>query len=270
MWMSGNNIYRSDELSCQVDPLLELGLDRSSLDGLRNIIAEIRTSEGDDMAYEVTRWLADPITLSQFINTIFLHATNGYVQFRMFVDGQDKKPWGWPWKAAPVSDRGLMLYWAITLASQAALSDDKVNFCPPVCTFTGPDKARIEDTCEGVVIMVECDHQPVLSRRVLVYVLGTPTIVIKSGGVWIDPETGEQQDKLHLYWRLAQPTRETADHDKLTEAPELASLIVSNDPTAKPPVPPLRWPGSWHKKAEPRLPQIAEVKHGVEIELDDA
>src|SRR5438270_13189613 len=99
MWMSVNNIYRSDELSCQVDPLLELGLDRSSLDGLRNIIAEIRTSEGDDMAYEVTRWLAEPISLSQFINPIFLHATNGYAQARMLVGGKGKKAWGYPWNA---------------------------------------------------------------------------------------------------------------------------------------------------------------------------
>ena len=268
--MSLNNIYITDELSCQVDPLLELGLDRSSLDRLRNITAEIRTTEGDDIAYEITRWLADPITLSQFINTIFLHATNGFVQFRMFIDGQDKKPWGYPWKAVPVSDRKLLLHWATTLASQAALSEDKVNFCPPVCTLIGPTKARIEDTCEGVAIMVECDHQPVLSQQALVFVLGTPTLVIKSGGVWIDPETQEQQDKVHLYWRLAQPTRETADHGKLREARELASLIVTSDPTAKPPVHPLRWPGSWHKKSEPRLAQIAEINHEMEIELDDA
>jgi hypothetical protein len=62
--MTVNSIYVTDELSCQVDPLFELGLDRLSLDRLRNIIAEIRASEGDDMAHEVTRWLADPITLS--------------------------------------------------------------------------------------------------------------------------------------------------------------------------------------------------------------
>jgi hypothetical protein len=144
------------------------------------------------------------------------------------------------------------------------------QFCPPVCTFIGPAKARIEDTCEGVAIMVECDHQPVLSQQALVYVLGTPTLVIKSGGVWIDSETHEEQDKVHLYWRLAQPTRETADHEKLRKARELASLIVSSDPTAKPPVHPLRWPGSWHKKGEPRLAQIAAINHEVEIELDDA
>jgi hypothetical protein len=243
-----NDIYISNDFSCQVDPLLQLGLNRSSLDLLRKIIAEIKTRNGNDAAYEVTRWLADPMILSQFINTIFLNATNGYVQFRMFVDGEDKKPWGYPWKAAPVSNRGLLLHWATTLASQAALSDDKVNFCPPVCTFIGTDRARIVDTCEGVAIMAECDVQPVLSRQALEHVLGTPTLVAKSGGIWIDPETGEQQDKVHLYWRLAQPTRESADHDKLREARELASLIVSSDPTAKPPVHPLRWPGSWHKE----------------------
>ena len=58
--MSFNPIYNTKELSCKVDPLLHLGLDRSSLDGLSNIIAEIRPSEGDDVAYEVTRWLAEP------------------------------------------------------------------------------------------------------------------------------------------------------------------------------------------------------------------
>jgi hypothetical protein len=268
--MSINSIYIGGDHSCQVDPLLQLGLDRSSLDRLRDIIAEISTSEGNDVAYEVTRWLADPITFSQFINTIFLHATNGYVQFRMFIDGQDKKPWGYPWKAVPVSDRGALLHLATTLASQAALSDDKVNFCPPVCTLTGPTKARIEDTCEGVAIMVECDHQPVLSQQALVYGLGAPTLVIKSSGLWTDPETGEQQDKVHLYWRLTQPTRESTDHAKLREARELASLIVSSDPTATPPVHPLRWPGSWHKKGEPRLAQIAAINHEIEIELDDA
>jgi hypothetical protein len=88
--MTVNSICIPNELSCQVDPLLELGLDRSSLDRLRNIITEIRTTEGDEVFYEVRRWLADPITLNQFINTIFLHATSGYVQFRMFVDGQDQ------------------------------------------------------------------------------------------------------------------------------------------------------------------------------------
>jgi hypothetical protein len=48
--VTANSIYASDELSCQVDPLFELGLDRSSLDGLRNIIEEIGASEGDEIS----------------------------------------------------------------------------------------------------------------------------------------------------------------------------------------------------------------------------
>jgi hypothetical protein len=264
------DIYRANDFSCQVDPLSQHGLNRSSLDRLRQIIADLEKTEEYDAAYEITLGLADPITLSQFISTIFLRAENGYVQFRMFIDGKDKEPWGRPWKSAPVSDKALLLYWAITSASQAALSAEKVNFCPPVCTFIGTDRARIVDTCEGVAIMAECDDHPVLSQQALVHVLGTPTLCVKSGGTWIDPETGEQQDKVHLYWRLNQPTRESADHDKLREAREFASLIVSSDPTAKPSVHPLRWPGSWHKKGEPRLAQIAEINHEVEVELGDA
>ena len=39
--MSADNIYSRNDIVCQVDPLLQLGLDRSSLDQLRKIIAEI-------------------------------------------------------------------------------------------------------------------------------------------------------------------------------------------------------------------------------------
>jgi hypothetical protein len=265
-----DDIYRSKEFVCQVDPLLQCGLNRSSLYRLRQIIADLEKTEEYDAAYEITLGLADSITLSQFINTIFLRAENGYVQFRMFIDGKDKEPWGRPWMSARVSDKAALIRCAIRSASQAALSAERVNFCPPVCTFIGTNRARIVDTCEGVAIMAECDDYPILSRQALECILGTPTLVVTSGGIWTDPETGEQQDKVHLYWRLAQPTRESADHDKLREARELASLIVSSDPTAKPPVHPLRWPGSWHKKSEPRLAQIAEINHEVEVELGDA
>jgi hypothetical protein len=221
-----NSIYIRDKVSCQVDPLLELGLDRSSLDRLRKIITEIRANDGNDVAFEITRWLADQITLSQFINTIFLHATNGYVQFRMFIDGQHKDPWAMHGRQRQSQTGSYYTIGQLPSPAKRRYQTIRSISAHPLHAHR-PKKARIEDTCEGVAIMVECDHQPVLSQQVLVYVLGTPTLVIKSGGVWIDPETQEQQDKVHLYWRLAQPTRETADHDKLREARELASLIVA-------------------------------------------
>ena len=34
----------------------------------------------------------------------------------------------------------------------------------------------------------------------------------RQGGEWTDPETGEVFPKLHLHWRLSEPTREAADH----------------------------------------------------------
>src|SRR5690349_13097153 len=36
-------------------------------------------------------------------------------------------------------------------------------------------------------------------------VLGPATLVVESGGQWTDPDTGEVQNKLHLYWRLKPP-----------------------------------------------------------------
>lgn len=63
----------------------------------------------------------------------------------------------------------------------------------------------------------ECDHQPSEALVVLQGILGEATIVSASGGEWQEPETGEVQRKLHLHWRLNQPTRTPADHARLRE-----------------------------------------------------
>jgi hypothetical protein len=92
---------------------------------------------------------------------------------------------------------------------------------------------------------------------------------VASGGQWTDPETGEIQDKLHLHWRLTEPTRDAADHARLKEARTLACRLVGADATAAPINHPLRWPGSWHRKAEPRLCRIvSQTEH--EIDLTEA
>ena len=74
----------------------------------------------------------------------------------------------------------------------------------------------------------------------------------------MDPATDEAHDKLHLHWRLAEPTREASDHQRLKRARRLAALLANSDTTAVPTVHPLRWPGSWHLKSEPRLACIIE------------
>ena len=56
----------------------------------------------------------------------------------------------------------------------------------------------------------------------------------------------------------------------LKEARRLATRLVGADPSNVTTVHPIRWPGSWHRKAEPRLCNIEQVNADVEIELEVA
>jgi hypothetical protein len=64
-----------------------------------------------------------------------------------------------------------------------------------------------------------------------------------------------QNHKLHAHWRLAVPAR-GAELEDLKLARTLAARLVGGDPSNMPIVHPIRWPGSWHRKAEPRLCEI--------------
>ena len=250
------------------DPFFEWGLDRSALGDLSTTISALR-GEHDDIADAISGFVADPIAISLFVETIFRHAQAGYVQLRMFIDGKDHKSWDWPWTAVPVADKEVLRRKAIAIASKAALSPERVNFCPPAATFIGPKKATKDDLCEGLAIMSECDHRPDAARETLGALLGTPTLIVKSGGTWLDLDTGLSEDRCHVYWRLSTPARTKADQVRLERANEIVTRIVASDPTAVPLCHPLRWPGSWHKKAEPRLVRIAEINREREVILDD-
>ena len=52
-----------------------------------------------------------------------------------------------------------------------------------------------------------------------------------SGGTWKN-EAGRLEAKLHLHWRLAEPTRDAADHERLREARTLAAELVGADKSA--------------------------------------
>jgi hypothetical protein len=216
--------------------------------------------------------LADHQQIRQFVHVVFKHATDGFVQLRMFIDdkarGHRDSLYGYPWSAVDVDDLDKLAEIATKTASIAARSSEKVNFCPPVATFVGTDKATEADLCEGLVIMTELDEQPEQSRCAVEALLGSPTLVVKSGGTWTDPETGEVQDRCHLYWRLSQPVR--GNDARLKQCRTWASDLVSSDPTGKPVVHPLRWPGSWHKKGEPRLCRISEINDTAEIDIEFA
>jgi hypothetical protein len=50
----------------------------------------------------------------------------------------------------------------------------------------------------------------------------------------------------------------------------MATTLVGGDATNKPVVHPIRWPGSVHRKREPKLCRIVEIRPDAEIDLQDA
>lgn len=256
---------RTDDAKHQ-EPLASFGLDRSSLPLLVEIIDALEDDRMFDEANIIIDNLADHQQIGQFVHTLFRHARDGFVQLRMFIDDKDrsdrKSLYGYPWTAVHVRDLDELAQIAAKTASNAARSAEKVNFCPPVATFIGPEKATEDDLCQGLTIMAEIDERPDQSRRTLEALLGPPTIVVKSGGKWHD------QDRCHLYWRLSRPV---AGNDiRLKQCRAWASDLASSDPTGKPVSHPLRWPGSWHMKGEPQLCRISEINETAEIDIEFA
>jgi hypothetical protein len=90
-----------------------------------------------------------------------------------------------------------------------------------------------------------------------------------SPGLLGNPDCGRPEDKLHLHWRLRTPATDAA-LPKLKQARALATTIAGGDPSAVPTVHCLRWPGSWHRKAVPRLCELVAVNPDSEIDLETA
>lgn len=208
--------------------------------------------------------------LEIFVDAILRHrGAEGFISLRSFYDDDDhsKKPV----RISPVSLKGnfkFLIDCAVDEARRAAQHPRPVVFCPPTCVFGDKDHAREEDVLAGLLLSVECDRNPHEARRQLEELLGPSTVVVRSGGIWIDDD-GEVHDKLHLHWRLAQPVRKT-QLIALKNARTSAARLVGGDGSNNPVCHPIRWPGSWHRKKEPRLCTIVAVEPDVEIALATA
>ena len=207
--------------------------------------------------------------IEMFVDGLFRHASpKGFVSLRAFYEEDAAKPFR---ITATALSGGLRFLVEVAEddASRAANFPKPVVFCPPIATFTNKDRAREQDIAEGLALSVECDQHPYMARAKLEEILGPATIVVRSGGKWTDPATGESQDKLHLHWRLRPPARGD-DLPALKRARDMAARLVGGDPTNKPVCHPIRWPGSWHRKSEPILCSIETASPDSEIELTAA
>ena len=158
---------------------------------------------------------------------------------------------------------------AVQLAQLAADAPEPIVFCPPPATFKNAANAKEENVAEAPVLCVECDSNPKTAQQKLEAVLGPATIVVASGGQWVDPKTGQVENKVHLYWRLREPAAGDA-LKTLRQARRLATRYVDGDPTCISLAHPMRWPGSWHCKAEPKMARIIALNDSTEIALDEA
>ncbi|MBS7790082.1 DUF3987 domain-containing protein [Roseococcus sp. SDR] len=211
----------------------------------------------------------DSAEIAHFVDALFRYADSGtFVSLRAFRDDVGGV---FEISAHSINPHLNTLIQAATQAAhRAANAPFPVTFCPPPATFNNPDKADEASLANGLVLSVECDSNPRVARTRLEGLLGPATLVVASGGEWLDPEKGEMQPKLHLHWRLTEPTREAADHGRLKQARQVAQRLVGADASNTPIVHPLRWPGSWHRKGSPRLARIVAMDDAREIELQDA
>jgi hypothetical protein len=219
------------------------------------------------------RLAVDHEQISRFVDALFRYADAGtVVSMRAFQDGADGTWAATEWPAVRVNGVRLdhVADAAAAFAEKCAAAPIPVVFAPPIATFRTENSAAEKDVANGLVLTVECDKDAPKARALLETLIGTATLVVASGGQWVDPDTSEITPKLHLHWRLKEPTRSFADHQKLKQARLLAQRLVGSDATAVPLVHPIRWPGSWHRKAEPRLAKIVGGDVNAEIELADA
>lgn len=211
---------------------------------------------------------ADQEQIRRFVSALFRYADEGsYVSLRSFYDDESQVFGIQAHRLA--EDPDSLVTAATACATRAARADRPVVFAPPVATFSNPRKASESDLQNGLAISVECDDQPGQARRRLEDLLGPATIVVESGGEWLNPDNGELERKLHLHWRLTEPTRDEAAHGRLKSCRAMAKELVGADGTNTPMVHPIRWPGSWHRKTSPRLCRMLSETEA-ELDLDEA
>ena len=203
-----------------------------------------------------------------FIETIFRHAGGkGFVSLRAFYEDPNDKRFRITPTGLSSDSLNFLIEAAEDDARRAAQEPRPMVFCPPLAVFSN-DKARDIDVALGLVISVECDHHPKAARAKLEAILGPATVVVKSGGRWTNG-ADVAEDKLHLHWVLTVPASEVASLHKLKQARILATRLVEGDASGTPISHCYRWPGSWHRKGEPRMTVIESVTDN-EIDLDTA
>jgi hypothetical protein len=229
-----------------------------------------RDEGGEELEQEATPLEPERKHIELYFSAMFRHAgTQGWVSVRAFY--HDNTPFQKRlWPCALSGGLKAVIDHACDIALRAALDPNPVVVCPPLAIFDNRDRAREQDLIAGLALSVELDQWPRKALEFLIELLGPCTCVVRSGGTWTDPQTGEVEDKLHAHWRWAPHVASKEALARQKEARRLAAAIVGGDPTNVPAVHPIRLPGSIHRKSEPRLCTIEVLDAEAEIDLDEA
>lgn len=211
----------------------------------------------------------DKEQITRFVNALFRYADDGYVALRAFKDDNKPVTGCTVWKQ--VTNKSDLIQAAYAGAGIAARTPGAV-YCPPIATFKDNSSAGESNYCLGLALSVDIDTgKPAQEVQKLTSLLRVPpTVVVESGGLLSDEETGEVLPKLHAHWRLDEPTSTPEEHAKLKKLRILCTAYVSGDATNNPICHPIRWPGTIHQKGEPKLCCISEINPESEISLNEA
>jgi hypothetical protein len=207
----------------------------------------------------MTTLTADRAQIEQFVHALFKHAPAGtFVPLIALHDKGEARdgPAYFPWEWIAVDDVDRLVTRATACAQWCANQPRRIVFCPPIATFLTPTRATGDNLAAGLAVSVEIDGNGPAGVAVLAQHLGPPTVVVNSGGIYVDPQTGEVSDKQHAHWRLNKPALTKQEQETLLLTRQLAAKLIGSDTTSNNSVHPSRWPGSWHKKAAPRPSRI--------------
>ena len=120
-----------------------------------------------------------------FVQALFRHAApQGFVSVRAFYEDEEK-----PSRISPTSlsgGLGFLIDVAEDDARRAVQTPRPIVFCPPIAVFKDRQHARERDITQGLALSVECDQHPQAARQKLEQILGPATVVVRSGGQWLN------------------------------------------------------------------------------------
>ena len=201
----------------------------------------------------------DPVQLAQFLDVVFGYC-EGLIPVRGFVDkgqGRDGRPnniW--------IEADGSALEKLKTFATWAWREGAALYVIPGTVAEQGQARANEVMAMQAVVVDLDAGDIPGKLAHLVRY-LGTPALIIESGG-----RTPEGATKLHVWWKLT----EVATGEDLASLCRLRGDIamkVGGDTHFRSAHQPIRVAGSvYHKGGFQRLVQIRE-HHPVEVDITE-